>query len=84
MYSVLEGRGYDAKNLRVVLMRPEVLTHVTNTDQRLLELKFSVESDEKLEVQGPPTPAHMPRGYCLLFVLNNDGVPSVGKFVKMG
>jgi hypothetical protein len=61
-----------------------VLTHVTNTDQRLLELEFHVVSDEKLTVQGPSTPAHMPRGYCLLFVLNNDGVPSVGKFLKVG
>lgn len=68
---------------QVVLMRPEVLTHVTNTDQRLLELEFKIASDQKLEVQGPPTPAHMPRGYCLLFVLNQDGVPSVGKFVKL-
>lgn len=69
---------------QVVLMRPEVLTHVTNTDQRLLELEFKVGSDSKLEVQGPLTSAHMPRGYCLLFILNGDGVPSVGKFVKVG
>lgn len=69
---------------QVVLMRPEVLTHVTNTDQRLLELTFKVLNDEKLEVQGPGNTAHMPQGYCLLFVLNNDGVPSIGKFVKVG
>ena len=68
---------------KVVLMRPEVLTHVTNTDQRLLELVFRVANDETLEVQGPPAPAHMPRGYCLLFVLNREGVPSVGRFVKV-
>jgi hypothetical protein len=69
---------------QVALMRPEVLTHVTNTDQRLLELEFSVENDKTLAIQGPSTPAHMPRGYCLLFVLNNDGVPSIGKFLKLG
>jgi hypothetical protein len=68
---------------QVVLMRPEVLTHVTNTDQRLLELEFSAVNEEKLEVQGPPTRAHLPRGYCLLFVLNHDGAPSAGKFVKV-
>jgi hypothetical protein len=68
---------------KVVLMRPEVLTHVTNTDQRLLELVFRVSNDEKVEIKGPPTPAHMPRGYCLLFTLNHKGVPSVGKFVKV-
>jgi len=69
---------------RVVLMRPEVLTHVTNTDQRLVELVFHVLDDERLEIQAPPTPAHMPRGYCLLFALNHHGVPSEGKFVKLG
>jgi hypothetical protein len=69
---------------QVVLMRLEVLTHVTNTDQRLLELEFHVTNDEKLTIQGPSSPAHMPRGYCLLFVLTNDGVPSVGKFLKVG
>jgi hypothetical protein len=68
---------------KVVLMRPEVLTHVTNTDQRLLELVFGIVNDETLEIQGPRSPAHMPRGYCLLFVLNHEGVPSVGKFVKV-
>ena len=74
-----------AQHIRqVVLMRPEVLTHVTNTDQRLLGLEFGTASGDELEVQGPPSPAHMPRGYCLLFVLNQDGVPSGGRFMKVG
>lgn len=68
---------------QVVLMHPEVLTHVTNTDQRLLELEFKVLNDETLEVQGPLNAAHMPQGFSLLFVLNNDGVPAIGKFVKV-
>jgi hypothetical protein len=69
---------------QVVLMRPEVVTHLTNTDQRLLELEFKVTGDDRLEVQGPPSATHMPNGYVLLFVLNGDGVPSVGKFAKVG
>lgn len=68
---------------QVVLMRPEVLTHVTNTDQRLLELEFKAMNDTQLNVQGPPGAAHMPRGYCMLFVLNDEGVPSIGKFLKL-
>jgi len=39
--------------------------------------------DEKLEVQSPPSAAHMPQGYCLLYVLDQDGVPSLGEFVKL-
>ena len=66
-----------------VTEHPEVLTHVTNTDQRLLELTFHVVNDDELEVQGPLKVAHMPRGYGLLFVLDHDCTPSVGKFVKV-
>ena len=66
---------------QVVLRRLDVLTHVTNTDQRLLELTCKVLSDEKLEVDGPLKREHMPQGYCLLFVISKDGVPSEGKFV---
>lgn len=68
---------------QVVLMRPEVLTHVTNSDQRLLELEYRRQDEEKLQVAGPPTKALMPQGYALLFLLNQDGVPSIGKFIKV-
>jgi hypothetical protein len=77
-------RVFPARQIgQVVSMRPEVLTHITNTDQCLLELEFRVRTKETLQIQGPPTPAHMPRGHCLLFVVNNDGVPGVGKFVQV-
>ena len=65
-------------------MRPEVLTHVTNTDQRLLELNFRIVNENKLEVEGPANAYHMPQGYCMLFVLNNDGVPSLSEFLQVG
>ena len=64
-------------------MRPEVLTYVTNTDQRLLELKTRIANKNKLELEGPANASHMPRGYCMLFVLNKDGVPSVSKFLQV-
>ncbi len=64
-------------------MRPEVLTHVTNTDQRLIELEFRALNDEKIEVKGPRDAALIPQGYSLLFVLDGDGVPSIGKFVRI-
>lgn len=69
---------------QVVLMRPEVLTHVTNTDQRLLELTFARQGGEWLEVAGPPTAGLMPPGYCLLFVISREGTPSVGRWVRVG
>jgi hypothetical protein len=77
------GVGHARQVAQVVLMRPQVLTHVTDTDQRLLELEFRVLSDDKLELQGPRNAAHMPQGYALLFILDQDGAPSVGRFVKV-
>jgi hypothetical protein len=68
---------------QVVLMRPEVITHVTNTDQRMLELEFEIGGNDKLQINGPPSRGHMPPGYCLLFVLNEVGVPSIGKFLRL-
>ncbi len=69
---------------QVVLMRPEVITHVTNTDQRLLELVIQQDSGGRLQIEGPPSRAHMPQGYCLLFALSAEGVPSQGRFVRLG
>lgn len=68
---------------QVVLRRPDVITHVTNTDQRLLQLDFEVTGKKTLEVRGPLNPAHMPQGYCMLFVLNAMGVPSIAPFVMV-
>ena len=78
----LEFGGVEAID-KVVLMRPEVVTHVTNTDQRLLELTIESQANGRLQVSGPPSRAHMPAGYCLLFLLTAGGVPSVGKFVRL-
>jgi hypothetical protein len=78
----LEVAGPDAVD-QVVLMRPEVITHATNTDQRLLELKIASQAAGRLRVAGPASRAHMPAGYCLLFVLTAAGVPSEGKFVRL-
>jgi hypothetical protein len=45
---------------QVALMRPQVTTHVTDTDQRLLELEIHARDGETLEVMGPLDRAHMP------------------------
>lgn len=68
---------------QVVLMRPEVITHVTNSDQRLLELEFEAQEIRQMRVSSPPSRGHMPSGNCLLFVLNAVGVPSVGKIIHL-
>lgn len=69
---------------KVVLLRPEVITHVTNTDQRLVELDCEPVDYETLKVTSPPSPGHLPAGYAMLFVLDKHDVPSQGKFIRLG
>lgn len=66
---------------QVVLRRLDVLTHVTNTDQRLIELSSEKFGKSKLGIRIPDDRALIPEGYYLLYVLNTVGVPSVGKYV---
>jgi len=64
----------------VVLIRPGAPTHAFDMEQRLVELSYTA-ADGVLTVTAPAHGNLAPPGYYLLFILNN-GVPSVGKFVK--
>lgn len=72
----------------VVLIRCSSTTHSLNTDQRLLRLW--VEDSEPprqrtfLDVTMVGNPTFAPPGFYLLFVLTSDGVPSIGRFVRVG
>lgn len=70
---------------KVVLVRPIAVTHQTDTEQRVVGLTFNREGSV-LHVTAPngnhPHPM-APRGYYMLFIINNDGVPSVGKFILL-
>jgi len=70
---------------RVVLVRPMAVTHQTDTEQRVVGMQFT-RSGNTLSVTAPggvhPHPI-APRGYYLLFVLNGNGVPSQGRFVRL-
>lgn len=68
---------------KVVLVRPMAVTHQTDTEQRVIGMTFRQDGNT-LHVTAPngnhPHPM-APRGYYMLFIINNDGVPSVGKFI---
>jgi hypothetical protein len=59
------------------------VTHQTDTEQRVIGMNVS-RSGSTLTVVAPngnhPHPL-APRGYYMLFLVNGQGVPSVGKFV---
>ena len=52
-------------------------------DQRFVELGFTA-NGAMLDVNGPVRATDTPPGYYLLFILNSQGVPSVGKIVRIG
>lgn len=68
----------------VALVRCTTVTHHTNTDQRYLRLDWHRQGDCGLRVSGPANANLAPPGYYLLFLLDDCGVPSVGRFICIG
>jgi len=78
---------------RVVMVRPMAVTHQMDTEQRVIPLLSIATDDHTLQVRAPNgrvsaygsghTHAIAPRGIYMLFILNNDGVPSKAKFVRL-
>ncbi|MGA9797754.1 MAG: galactose oxidase-like domain-containing protein, partial [Terriglobales bacterium] len=74
----------DAANIsQAVLMRPGSSTHAFDFDQRLIGMSFTVGSGS-LTVTAPPNSKIAPPGYYMLFLINNNGVPSVAPFLLLG
>lgn len=65
------------------LIRLSSVTHSTNTDQRFLSLPFTSEGGNSYNLQAPENANIAPPGYYMLFALNNQGVPSVGKIIQI-
>ncbi len=78
----------------IVMVRPMAVTHQTDTEQRVIQLTHVPSTPGTRTVTAPsgsvypyggPAGGHShsvaPKGYYMLFVLNNQGVPSEGKFV---
>ena len=75
----------DAKNIqKVSLIRMASTTHNNNMDQRHLFLPILNSTNSSLTLASPKDSSWAPPGYYLLFILNDEDVPSVGKFVKVG
>ena len=68
---------------RAVLMAPASNTHGFDTNQRHVELRLTRRAGGA-DVIAPPSANVAPPGYYMLFVLDERGVPSVAKWVKVG
>jgi hypothetical protein len=67
---------------RVTLVQTGAATHAVNAQQRFVELPFTTGSNTVF-VQMHDQATDVPPGYYLLFVIKGNGVPSVGKIVRI-
>jgi hypothetical protein len=68
---------------RAVLVAPSTVTHSTNSSQRHLQVKINNRDGNALSLQTPATSADAPPGWYMLFLLDERGVPSTAKWVKL-
>ena len=67
---------------KVSLIRSPSVTHAFDQNQRFQFLSFT-QGSGKITVQAPATANLAPPGDYLLFIVNGNGVPSQGKFIRI-
>ncbi|MCW5933297.1 MAG: DUF1929 domain-containing protein [Fimbriimonadia bacterium] len=72
----------ESEVVSVLLIRPGSVTHSFNFEQRLIKLRFNSELDY-LKVTSPWDPAIAPPGWYMLFLLDENGIPSEAAWVKI-
>jgi Domain of unknown function (DUF1929) len=69
---------------KAVLIAPGAATHAADMNQRRVLLDAPVaRPNGHVAVQMPSNPNLAPPGYYMLFLLSNEGVPSVARFVRI-
>ena len=71
---------------KVVLVRPMAVTHQTDSEQRVIQLTFVTTGPTELTATAPNgwhPHALAPRGWYMVFLVDQQGVPSVGKFMHL-
>jgi YVTN family beta-propeller protein len=72
---------------RVTLVRSGSASHTWNSDQRFVDLPFTVEapigSAQTVQVHMPSRVTDTPPGFYMLFVFDANGVPSIAKIVRV-
>lgn len=67
---------------RVTLIKTGAVTHSFNMDQRFIELGF-VQSGRILTISAPADHNQATPGYYMLFVLDEEGTPSIGRILTI-
>jgi hypothetical protein len=68
---------------KAVLIAPGATTHANEMSQRYLSLVLTRVTGG-VNVQAPPSRNGAPPSYYMLFLVNDAGVPSVARFVRLG
>ncbi|MBJ7472844.1 MAG: DUF1929 domain-containing protein, partial [Solirubrobacteraceae bacterium] len=78
------GRALDGHTITsATLVAPGSVTHAFDSNQRVLELPVQSGGDGTYRVTAPTTANAAPPGDYMLFLLDERGVPSVGKFLRI-
>ena len=70
----------------VVLVRPMSITHHTDSEQRVIPVKFTKKNSTTLTVTAPNgnhPHYHAQRGYYMLFLVSKKQIPSEAEFVQL-
>ena len=73
---------YAAQITQVTWIRLASVTHAFDQSGRLNTLSFT-RTATGLSVQAPSGPTKAPPGHYMLFIMNRNGVPSVGRSIQV-
>ncbi|NBM20051.1 kelch motif-containing protein [Streptomyces sp. GC420] len=74
----------DAASLKTArLIRPSATTHVTDVDQRSIDVDLKKTGDGEIEVTVPQNRNLVPSGWYMLFVTDDKGTPSKAVWVEV-
>ena len=65
------------------LIRSGVTTHTFDNSQRLVDLLITARTAGNLTVTAPATPMIEPRGWCILFLVDQNHIPSTGAWIHI-
>ena len=67
----------------VVLMRPGAVTHGFNQNQRYVGCAITGRTATEVQATAPPDGTRAPPGWYLLFIVDDDRVPSTGVWIRL-
>ena len=70
---------------KLSFLRLGSVTHGFDMDQRFVPLEFQIDTVQlnALIVTAPADGSYAPPGYYMLFLISDDGAPSIAKYVKL-